>query len=291
MDIDFRLPAVPADEQSLGLEVDSLSEQAVELLLGTIDDPDPATSPEAVHAAGALAEDVRIWDRYEAVVFHYAHRGSSRTSSIDGYRAAELPEAASKTSGNVEPLQHQVMLGTLTAADFEEGEIEAPPAGQGAGQADAGTDPRDPSHERDGSGDELDQAPVVTRRRYLEATTAAEPASSTPLGPRRGQALAGAGDDQFPDELGQGREHVEHQPPAWSGGVQVLVQRGEADLTPAQLADCGDQILQGTRQPVQRRHHQGVPGRHELQARGQLGPVGVAAGLLLGEDAPAAGGP
>ena len=59
MDIDFRLPAVPADEQSLGLEVDSLSEQAVELLLGTIDDPDPATSPEAVHAAGALAEDVR----------------------------------------------------------------------------------------------------------------------------------------------------------------------------------------------------------------------------------------
>jgi hypothetical protein len=84
---------------------------------------------------------------------------------------------------------------------------------------------------------------------------------------------------------------VEHQPPAWRGGVQVLVQRGEADLTPAQLADRGDQILQGTRQPVQRRHHQGVPGRHELQARGQLGPVGVAAGLLLGEDAPAAGGP
>ena len=114
MDIDFRLPAVPADEQSLGLEVDSLSEQAVELLLGTIDDPDPATSPEAVHAAGALAEDVHIWDRYEAVVFHYAHRGSSRTNSIDGYRAAELREAASKTSGNVEPLQHQVMLGTLT---------------------------------------------------------------------------------------------------------------------------------------------------------------------------------
>jgi hypothetical protein len=104
VDIDFRLPAVPADEQSLGLEVDSLSEQAVELLLGTIDDPDPATSPEAVHAAGALAEDVHIWDRYEAVVFHYAHRGSSRTSSIDGYRAAELPEAASKTSGNVECL-------------------------------------------------------------------------------------------------------------------------------------------------------------------------------------------
>ena len=27
MDIDFRLPAVPADEQSLGLEVDSLSER------------------------------------------------------------------------------------------------------------------------------------------------------------------------------------------------------------------------------------------------------------------------
>jgi hypothetical protein len=112
VDIDFRLPAVPADEKSFGLEVDSLSEQAVELLLGTIDDPDPATSPEAFQAAAALAEDVRIRDRYKAVVLHYAHRGSSRTSSIDGYRAAELREAASKTSGNVEPLQHQVMLET-----------------------------------------------------------------------------------------------------------------------------------------------------------------------------------
>ena len=32
-------------------------------------------------------------------------RPEHRTSSIDGYRAAELGEAASKTSGNVEPLQ------------------------------------------------------------------------------------------------------------------------------------------------------------------------------------------
>jgi len=38
---------------------------------------------------------------------------------------------------------------------------------------------------------------------------------------------------------------MEDEPAAWSGGVQVLVQRGEADLSPAQGTDRGDQILQG----------------------------------------------
>ncbi len=54
--------------------------------------------------------------------------------------------------------------------------------------------------------------------------------------------------------------------------------------------DCGDVVLQRAREPVQRRHDEGVAGVHELRAGGQLGPVGVAAGLLLREDAPAAGG-
>jgi hypothetical protein len=35
------------------------------------------------------------------------------------------------------------------------------------------------------------------------------------------------------------------------------------------------QVLQGPRQPVQRRHDQGVLGGHEGQACGELGPVGV----------------
>jgi hypothetical protein len=48
--------------------------------------------------------------------------------------------------------------------------------------------------------------------------------------------------------------------------------------------------LQGSGEPVQRQDDEGIAGGHEVQARGQLGPVGVAAGLFLGEDAPAAGG-
>jgi hypothetical protein len=46
-----------------------------------------------------------------------------------------------------------------------------------------------------------------------------------------------------PDELCQRGEDMEDEPAAWSGGVQVLVQRGEADLTSAQITDRGDQIL------------------------------------------------
>lgn len=75
-----------------------------------------------------------------------------------------------------------------------------------------------------------------------------------------------------------------------AGFRAVFVQRGEPDLPPAQVGDHGDEVLQGPRQPVQRRHDQGVAGGHELQARGQLRPVGVPAGELLGEHPPAAGG-
>jgi hypothetical protein len=59
------------------------------------------------------------------------------------------------------------------------------------------------------------------------------------------QALAGALDDQLADELGQGREHVEDQPAARSGGVQRLVQGPEPDPAAAQSGDDGDQVLQG----------------------------------------------
>jgi hypothetical protein len=38
------------------------------------------------------------------------------------------------------------------------------------------------------------------------------------------EAFAGAGDDEFADELGEGGEDVEDQPSAGCGGVQVLVQ-------------------------------------------------------------------
>jgi len=47
--------------------------------------------------------------------------------------------------------------------------------------------------------------------------------------------------------------------------------------------------LQGSREPIEGRHDEGVAGLDECQARGELGPVAVAAGLLFREGASAAG--
>jgi len=105
-----------------------------------------------------------------------------------------------------------------------------------------------------------------------------------------GQALAGPGDDELADELGQRSEDVEHQPPAGGRGIQGLVQRSEPDAAAAQVRDGGDQVLQRAGEPVQGGHDEGVAGLQELQRGAQLGPVGVLAGLLVGED-PAAPGP
>ena len=68
----------------------------------------------------------------------------------------------------------------------------------------------------------------------------------------------------------------------------TLVQALEADTLPAQRADDLDQVGQGPGQPVQARHGQGVAGPQVVQAGRQLGPVGVLARELVGEDAEAA---
>jgi hypothetical protein len=102
------------------------------------------------------------------------------------------------------------------------------------------------------------------------------------------QSLPGALDDQLADELGERGEDVEDQPPAGGGRVQGLVQALEPDALPAQRSNDLDQVCQGPRQPVQAGHHQGVAGPQVIQAGRQLGPVGVLAGQLVGEDAEAA---
>lgn len=70
------------------------------------------------------------------------------------------------------------------------------------------------------------------------------PAEPDAVGLRSGEALAGAVDDEFADELDQGGEDVEHEPPAGGGGVEILVQRGEPDPALAQTTNQGQQILQ-----------------------------------------------
>jgi len=57
------------------------------------------------------------------------------------------------------------------------------------------------------------------------------PAADPAAGAGGGQAFAGAGDDQFADELGQGSE--DDEPAAGGGGVEVLVQAGEPDTAAA----------------------------------------------------------
>ena len=93
----------------------------------------------------------------------------------------------------------------------------------------------------------------------------------------------GAFDDEFADEFGEGGEDVEDQPAAGGGGVDGLVQAAEAHAAGAELGDEGDEVLQGPREAVEAGDHEGVAGAQVVQARGQLGPVGVLAALLVGE--------
>ena len=58
-------------------------------------------------------------------------------------------------------------------------------------------------------------------------------AESLPPGAGGVEALAGAFDDELADELCQCGEDVEDEPAAGGGCVEVLVERGEADLPAA----------------------------------------------------------
>lgn len=120
VDIDFRLPDLLSEEGTLGLDVAHLGEQAVDLLLQAMDDPQTA-SAEAVSAAAAFAESVRIGERYDAIALSYERNGIRRTAAVDVKRKEELHEVAFKKPSPPNVSQHQVVLGTLVAADFEDG--------------------------------------------------------------------------------------------------------------------------------------------------------------------------
>src|SRR5689334_18311951 len=75
-------------------------------------------------------------------------------------------------------------------------------------------------------------------------------AADSTSGAGGGRALASAGHDQLADELRQGGEDVEDQPPAGGGGVQVLVQGAEPDAAAAQVTHGGDKVVQAAGEPV-----------------------------------------
>jgi hypothetical protein len=106
----------------------------------------------------------------------------------------------------------------------------------------------------------------------------------------RDQALVGADDDEFADELIERGEDMEDEPAAGGGGVEVLVQRGEADPAVAQFGNHVDEVLETAVVAVQARGDEGVAGVEEGVARLQLGAERGLAGLLVREDPPAPGG-
>ncbi len=73
-------------------------------------------------------------------------------------------------------------------------------------------------------------------------------------------------------------EDVEDKPAAGRGGVQVLVQRGEADAALAQFGDHVDEVLEGAAVAVERGDHEGVAGVEESVTRLQLGSERVLSG-------------
>jgi hypothetical protein len=103
------------------------------------------------------------------------------------------------------------------------------------------------------------------------------------------QAFMSAFDDELTNELGQGGEDMEHEPPAGGSGVQGLVQALEAHAAAAQISDQGDEVLQGAGEPVQAEDNEGVPRAQVVKGRVELFTLGGAAGLLLGEHPQAPG--
>jgi hypothetical protein len=104
-----------------------------------------------------------------------------------------------------------------------------------------------------------------------------------------GQPGGGAFADQVTLELGQGREHVEHQLAAGGGGVDCLLQAAEPDAALGQAGDGVDQMAQGAAEAIQLPHHEGVAGAQLVQQLGEGGAVGAGAAGGLGEHPIAAG--
>jgi hypothetical protein len=97
------------------------------------------------------------------------------------------------------------------------------------------------------------------------------------------QALVGVLHDEFADELRECREHVEDQAPAWGGGVERLVERGEADAMLAQAGDKGDEVPNGAAEPIEGRDDEGVPFVGVVEVLPQFLALRVPAGPLVGD--------
>ncbi len=90
-------------------------------------------------------------------------------------------------------------------------------------------------------------------------------------------------------ELPKGGEDVEDQPPGRAGGVDVLVQRPQADATCGQGVHRGQKLAHGSRQSVEPSDDQHITLAGKLQGGGKLRAIGMGAAHRLLEHPFAAG--
>lgn len=99
-----------------------------------------------------------------------------------------------------------------------------------------------------------------------------------------GQPGLGALADQVALELAQRTEHMEDEPSARRGGVDVFSQRAEADAPCFQLADRLNQVRQGAAKPIQPPDDQHIAIAQISQRIGQAGPVCLGPGCRVLEN-------
>jgi hypothetical protein len=106
------LPALQA-EGPLGLDVETLGEQALELALSTLEGT--TAMPTVADALAGIGESIGLGSRYDSVSLRHERNGRSKTVILDRDATRRLRLAAQATVDESVDL----VIGTLVEADFE----------------------------------------------------------------------------------------------------------------------------------------------------------------------------
>jgi hypothetical protein len=100
--------------------------------------------------------------------------------------------------------------------------------------------------------------------------------------PGGSQSGSGAFADEVAFELGQGREDVEDELAAGSGGIDRLLEAAEPDAARSQAGDGVNEVPEGAAEAVEFPDDQGVAGAQLIQDLVEDWPVGAGAAGGLG---------
>ena len=115
------------------------------------------------------------------------------------------------------------------------------------------------------------------RRPDLDGVQRRRTTTDTTTGAAGRQCGSGALTQKLHLELPKGGEDVEDQPPGRAGGVDVLVQRPQADATCLQGVHGGQKLAHGSRQTVEPSDDQHITLAGERQGGGKLRAIGSGA--------------